>query len=46
MSEPNVQRDDGLVENDGDVLSDLEKLRLPYITDHEPVEGLEEEPGA
>jgi hypothetical protein len=42
MSEPNVQRDDGLVDDDGDVLSDLEHLRLPYIVDHEPIEGVDE----
>ena len=42
MSQPNVQRDDGLVDDDGDVLSDLEHLRLPYIVDHEPIEGIEE----
>ena len=45
MSEPNVQRDDGLVDDDGDVLADLDHLRLPYIVDHESIEGLEE-PGA
>jgi hypothetical protein len=45
MSEPNVQRDDGLVDDDRDELADLERLRLPYIVDHEPVEGIEE-PGA
>ena len=45
MSEPNVQRDDGLVDDDADVLSDLDHLRLPYIVDHEPIEGIEE-PGA
>ena len=45
MSEPNVQRDDGLVDDDRDVLEDLEHLSLPYIVAHEPIEG-SEEPGA
>jgi hypothetical protein len=45
MSEPNVQRDDGLLDDDRDVLEDLEHLRLPYIVDHESIEGVDE-PGA
>ena len=42
MPEPNVHRDDGLVDDDRDVLEDLNHLKLPYIVDHEPVEGVEE----
>jgi hypothetical protein len=42
MSEPNVQRDDGLIDDDADLLSDLKQLRLPYIVAYEPDEGIEE----
>lgn len=45
MSDPNVHRDDGLVDDDRDELSDLEHLGLPYIVDHEAIEGIEG-PGA
>ena len=45
MPEPNVQRDDGLVDHDREELAELEHLRLPYIVDHEAIEGIEE-PGA
>ncbi|MEX2147037.1 MAG: hypothetical protein WED01_08510 [Candidatus Rokuibacteriota bacterium] len=45
MAEPGVQRDDGLIDDDGDVLEDIARLRLPYIVDHEPEEGIEQ-PGS
>jgi hypothetical protein len=45
MTGPRVQRDDGLDENDRDVLADMGHLRLPYVVDHEPEEGVDEDPG-